>query len=370
MNRTLILALFAVPVAALAGSGSPLPSTVSQTPTAANLKDFYLRSVPDDDPSEYIGAFVMDSSLTPDENNATKTRCSSFVSYKMVGTGDVVTTNYFKSSVGGALKFGIPPIAFGKASADAEATLLVNYTAKQKWQAKVADPGGFEDCCANYPGSCAKYYIGDFTTGTGKVYYSTGLDAKGDVSVFTPAGAGTAAAYGGKQWSFARELPNEVAFAFQLKLSPLKEGLQASDPMCNSNWKQNCPQDGRGQWFCTVSDVMQDEAGVRANVVDKANVAVATWCESTVSSSRSGGRTDSGTGIGLKSDIGASSTWDAASTAAVRRLREVCTDVETAGTPRGTDYKAYGAYLLPSAEVKDTCGDLLKAKGGGTMGAP
>ncbi len=364
MHRHLPLCLV---LFATAAEAKPPAVAVTQA-TPPDMSGLILRAAPDTDPTEYMGGFVMEEGF-PDETAATKLQCSSYVSYKEVDAGANETSDYFAVSASLAAKLGFPPLLMS-GGMDSGATMLVAYTHTKTWQAKVADPGGFSQCCATYPGECREYYIGDFIGGTGRVYMEQVMDAKGKALVVSPVGTADVKASGGKNWVFTKEFKNEVAFAYKLKKAPLNNATTVEDPICKTDWENNPPNDMRGHWESAVSDVYVDLAGAKANGYDHAAAQVAKWCGIDVSVEGSGSRTDSSGTSAPSSTITGGSSWSATSAAIVKQLRTVCTRTETADSPRGVMYRYRGLYLLPTDKVDQTCADAKTSFGSGGSGKP
>jgi hypothetical protein len=367
--RTLTFSAFFLAAAAgalLPAEAAPPSKITPDQPTFSPASDVVLRNTFDDDPTEYIGAFFTGTGI-PDESAAAKLKCSSFVSYKEVGGGGETVTDYFRSSVGGALKLGFPPV-MADASASSGVTVLVEYLHTKTFRATVADAEGFSQCCANYPGECRPYYVGDFLVGTGKVYIGQEFDAKGKALVVLPAGAIQAKAYGGRDWYSSREFKREVAFAFKLKASPVATSAAFEDPICGTDWQNNVPNDTRGHWEDAVSDMFPDLAGAKDNSWDHAARQVAKWCGASVDTSSGGSRSDKGDGRSGSATILSASEYSVFADAVVKRMRRVCGKEETAESPRGLQYRYRGLYVLPADQVDRVC-EEAKAPAG-SDGAP
>lgn len=358
MDRRLPLLL--APLLLAAKADKPAPS-LPEGPSAVPLSTLVLRNTFDTDPTEYIGAFVMQEGGVADEARAARLTCSNFVTWKEVGGGDVKMKDVFIASAGAAMKLGVPPVAGVDASAQRSVSLLVEYTSTKKWQSVVEDPAGFASCCANYPDQCRPTYIGEFLGGTGRVYSEVTTSARGKGGGASGTVGGEVVAYGGKQWAYVNEFPNEVAFAFKLKDAPLPR--PTTDAICGTDWRRNVPNDTRGHWEVAVSDVFPDEAGARADAWDKAALQVAKWCGADVSTIRIGEREDAGDGRETTSALGSEGTWSVTAAAIVQRMRLVCSEPEKAAGPRGWDYKLPGLYLLPQAQVSATCEEAVRALG-------
>lgn len=345
----------------LAAKADKAAPALPEGPSAVPLSTLILRNSFDTDPTEYIGAFVMQEGAVPDEARAARLACSNFVSWKEVGGGDVQMKDVFTASAGAALKLGVPPVAGVDAGAQRSVSLLVQYTATKKWQAVVEDPAGFATCCATYPDQCRSTYVGDFLGGTGKIYSEVVASARGKGGGASGTVGGEVVAYGGKQWTYVNEFPNEVAFAFKLKDAPLPR--PSDDPICQTDWRRNVPNDTRGHWEVAVSDVFPDEAGARADAWDKAALQVAKWCGADVSVIDLGQRSDASDGRDPASALTRDQTWSVTAQAMVQRMRLVCSEPERAEGPRGYQYKLPGLYLLPQAQLSATCEEAVRALG-------
>lgn len=358
--KKLALLLALVPLAAAAGGRKAPPPVTPSGPTLVPQSGLFLRNAFDTDPTEYIGAFVTTSDGVPDETAAAKLSCSNFVSWKEVDAGGVKTTDLFTASAGTAFKLGVPPLVGVEGGADRSATLLVQYTATRKWQAVVDDPGGFATCCATYPDQCRGRYVGEFLGGTGRIYAEVQSGAAGRGGAAGNGVAGELMAYGGRQWAYAAEFPNEVAFAFKLKDAPVSTGASFVEPICASDWMSTVPNDPRGHWERAVSDVMPDVAGAQQSAWDRAAVQMAKWCGVEVSAASGGARRDVGDGGSTTSRMAGGSEWSVAGQAVVSRMRLVCSETEAAEAARGAQHRFTGLYLLPRDQVEASC-DALKS---------
>lgn len=348
--RPLILA--SLPLLLTAGKKPTAEPTATQNiPTVVPSSGLYLRNSMDEDPTEYIGGFLLKPGETPDESKASKLRCSSYVSYKEVGAGGGTKTALFTASTEAAMSLGVPPLVSARGDYEKSTVVLVQYKETKKWQAKVEDPGGFQDCCAKYPDQCRDQFIGDFIGGTGGIYVQVAKGGGGSVTAISPQVAGRVTLNDGREFGLAYEFPNEVAFAFKLKDAPRSTAADMRDPVCDTDWRHQAPPSQRGHWEVAVSDVFGDEAGARDNARDHAAVATAKWLSSQVSTSGGGSRTSSG-GTSMRSDISSSNSWTTESAAAINYLDLVCTKVEKGFSGDVPQYKVTGLFLLPADEVE------------------
>ena len=131
-----VLALSVIPVA-LAGcksGGMVVPDASTSMVVPASNQSIFLRASFDDDPSPYIGHFLPDA-LAPgeiDENNAVKTRCSEFITFKEVnasGTFDEVFNS--SSKVGASL--GVMPVWKWQCSVHSQDVILCFHQGVLEW---------------------------------------------------------------------------------------------------------------------------------------------------------------------------------------------------------------------------------------------
>lgn len=346
MRRSWFLALLPFLVAAKPGT---VPNAGTSLPTMVPASGLYLRNSFDDDPTEYMGGFLMDAKAMPDETAATKLKCSTYVSYKEGNAGGATKKAYFDVSQSAALTLGFPPYVGGKVSGDRNATVLVQYKETKKWQARIADPGGFANCCATYPDQCREKYIGDFVGGTGGIYIESSKDFQAGVGVNNMDLALRLKVEDGREFALATVFPNEVAFAFKLKDAPLPNAAAMHDPVCDTDWANQSPPQERGHWETAVSAVLGDEAGARESARDTAAVQMAKWLSTRVKTSAGGARANTDSG----STIASGSQWSTMASGVIDRMDSVCTKVEKASMDNVVQYKVTGLFLLPAAQLQD-----------------
>ena len=102
--RSIVLLGAAVlaPVGLAIAKKIPAPEFVPPT------TNFHLRTAFDTDPSVYLGRFVPDDDMVPDEATARKTACSQYLSVRKVGGGGVEYDEVFEASSAAAMGLGIP----------------------------------------------------------------------------------------------------------------------------------------------------------------------------------------------------------------------------------------------------------------------
>ncbi len=186
-RRVLVLAAQLLPLCFAFGcvtSGMTKPPESPLQPPRAPESALILRGAFDDDPSEYIGRFLPDALAhhEVDENRASQTRCSEFVTHK-VKKGTATFDQYFQASSSAKAALGFPPIAGISASASEGVAVRVKYEQTKKMMSVLTDPVAYERCCKSGQGLCAKRHLGEYIFGSGVIYQWAGaqrnLDASG-----------------------------------------------------------------------------------------------------------------------------------------------------------------------------------------------
>ena len=223
----------------------------------------FLRASFDDDPSPFIGSFLPDH-LGPaeiDENQAMKTRCSGFISFKELkasGTYD----EYYNSAAQAGVSVGVPGIASGGLSAGKTATVRVRYELTKKMRAEVKDQAGFDQCCNAAPDQCPDFILGEFFYGTGHLFQAVGSQAGFDGEGVTASGVTGGVDF--KDEIAWRRQSNfeEVYFAFRKQRVRNSQAASRQDPN-DCSWANALPTSLDGTYFVGVSSPALSEADAR-----------------------------------------------------------------------------------------------------------
>lgn len=174
-SRALLFPLLLV----LCGGKKPDALTTGVGPSISPPSDVFLRNAFDTDPSRYIGRFIKDGVIAPDESSASKKTCSQYVKFVKVGGGEVKYDELFTVSSAASLKLGVPPIVSLGAGYEGASVVRVTYTLTNKIIGDIEDPEAFESCCKVAPDQCTQRYVGEFLEGTGSVWFANSTGAGG-----------------------------------------------------------------------------------------------------------------------------------------------------------------------------------------------
>lgn len=188
----------------------------------APMTNVHLRNSFDTDPSIYLGRFVPRGATELDEGTAMPLTCSQFIKHRFIDGGGVKVTEAMAINSQMAARIGVPAVADGEASASRTRQVRVEYVLVGKMVAEIADPAGFERCCAASPNQCTDRFIGEFLQGTGAVYRedSNSLAISGQGTNPSNGVSGAGGASRDKSWTQAIEFPNPVYFAFKVTQTP------------------------------------------------------------------------------------------------------------------------------------------------------
>ena len=233
------------------------PATAGFALPQAPESALFLRASFDDDPSSYMGRFLPDKlgAHDIDENRAAQTRCSRFVTYKKVRAGghreellqastsvgaSVGYKDYVK--VGGGYKGGV--------------SVRVEYDLQEKMVPVLTDPDGFHRCCEAAPDQCGQRYLGEFISGTGKVFQAVGREIDVKTKIPTLKGVDADIAYkDGVAWKRLTSFEN-MYFAFRPALAQLGQGQDYS-AICHEGFQ--LPTSLDGQFFVGTSQPARSE---------------------------------------------------------------------------------------------------------------
>lgn len=264
---------------------------MNQAEMGPNLKGprqgVYLRASFDDDPSHFIGRFISNelSNDEIDENRGVQTQCSSFVTYKEVGsTGNF--DEYYNSSTEVTANLGIEPTSAveggpegsGNFGHESGTSLRVKYQLKKKLVAHVEDPVGFQACCDSAPGNCTNRFVGEFWYGDGEIYEKTGRATGGDASANIP-GKGSGGLEVADGWAWRRGTNfTDMYFAFRVvdRVS-----------MDDCGWVNQLPKSDSGQYFVGVSPPSPTEDIARTAAMRHARTQVVQFLGETIVSATS-----------------------------------------------------------------------------------
>ncbi len=354
--RTLPLLALCVS-ACTSGQAAPKPLVPESTgPTATAPKTLFLRNAFDTDPSLYLGRFIPDGTALDqiDESRGMQTQCSRHIQYKSVGGGGVLYDELYNASSGASISAQIPQVATISAGASTGRTVRVKYTIDQKMISYIADPDKYAACCARAPDQCPAEYIGEFVSGTGAIYYTSGVEAGAKLKV-DPPGLNVEIfpkleVKHGQSWSRGIVFQEPVYFGF--KLYPNAAG--APDWDCAS---ESVPLSSLGYYFVGVSPVVADEAKARDDAMLNARKQVVQFVGEQVQSGEVTVQTQASSApLQLQSQ-----SWvegAASGLASLVQNRKTC--VEKLPMPTGYEYRARALAYVPNASV-DAAAALLVA---------
>ena len=235
-------------------------------------KSVFLRASFDDDPSDYVGRFIPNAlpAQEVDENQGRATRCSKFISHKVVNaSGDY--DEYYNSAKAGGVSVGVPGVASAGVSGSTNATVRVQYKLSKKMVSTVEDQQAFDQCCAADPKQCDDFIIGEFFYGTGSVFQVAGSQSELEASGVYSGVAGELEAKDQVVWRRSTTF-EDVYFAFR-KQRMRSEGLAgADDGSCE--WATNVPTSLDGKYFVGLSTPAASEAQARDMAMRNARVQV------------------------------------------------------------------------------------------------
>ena len=280
-------------IALPAAAGKKVPPAQFVPPTT-NLQ---LRAAFDTDPQPYIGRFIPDDAVVPDESAARKTACSQHITVRRVGGGGVEYDEVFEASSAAALGLGVPQTELRLGGrAGQSASLRAQYVLTHKMVADIVDPVAFAACCRQSPSECTGRFVGEFIEGTGSIWVAQSSSTDGGVLKALQGAGLDVEASKGVAWSRSRKFPNPVYFAFRVTEVPKVDCKALVD---------NPPKSDKGLYFGTVSEPLPSEklardaamAGAREQAVKYLGEAIATG---SVSSTAIGG--DAGKALARLSD--------------------------------------------------------------------
>ncbi len=224
-------------------------------------KSVFLRASFDDDPSSFIGRFLPNNLEVHqiDENQAMKTRCSEFITFKEVRASGSYD-EYYNSAREASLGVSVPGVANATAGAGANATVRVRYQLSKKMRAEVNDQAAFDQCCTAAADQCPDFIIGEFFYGTGEVFQAVGSSAgfDGEASDLTK----NAEMSLKDEVAWKRQTTfEEVYFAFRKQRVRDNASLAANSDDCS--WADNVPTSLDGQYFVGISAPTLSEADAR-----------------------------------------------------------------------------------------------------------
>jgi hypothetical protein len=291
LNRAVLALPLLLALPAAAGKKVPPAEFVPPTTT------LQLRAAFDTDPSAYLGRFIPDDAVVPDESAARKTACSQYISSRRVGGGGVEYDEVFEASSAAALGLGVPQteLRLGGRGGQA-ASLRAQYVLTTKMVADISDPVAFAACCRQSPSECTGRFVGEFIEGTGSIWVAQSSSAEGSVLKALQSVGLEVEASKGVSWSRSRKFPNPVYFAFKVTEVPKVDCVS----LVNSP-----PKSDRGLYFGSVSEPLPSEkiardaamSGAREQAVKYLGEAIATG---SVSSTVIGG--DAGKALARFSD--------------------------------------------------------------------
>lgn len=357
---TLALALALLPGSAAAKKSSSAPSTAAQAgPTVTPPKNVFLRNAFDTDPSNYMGRFIPDGTAPAaiDETIGMPLPCSSFITTKTVGGGNVSYDELFAASSEASARVGVPPILSGGGSADQSTVIRVKYKLTQKMQSVIADPAGFAACCAQGPDQCTGLYLGEFLAGTGSVWFASASEAEGKVSGAGTKLAGEIEASRGVMWQKSITFEEPVYFAF--KTTPNRGSTSA----CSGDWVNTPPVAPDGKYFVGVSNPMQTEQLARDAALGDGRKAVVTYIGERITMGQVTTTSTAGGASNLSSRLQSNENLTRAASGVANFVKDRCWRIDDQARPDGTWKLAHVLVFLPKSEEDRAAAAILAAMG-------
>ena len=323
----------------------------------------HLRAEFDADPSTYVGRFFKDElgSGELDEGRAMELTCSQYIDVEIVDGGGVAYTEVYNASAEVSARFGLPPI-MAEAGGSAQRAFVASYTVDKKMRHIIKDAAAFEACCMENPDQCTERFIGEFTSGTGSLFWTEGKSAKVDFQLPTGGIPADIDGYMGMDWTKAIDFPNPVYFAFKTTdnaAKPLGTGE------CSSvDWDTAPPRTSAGQYFVGVSKRWDSESGARDEAMTQAKVQAVKWLAEQITTGSITSERASGTGGSVTTALEKESTLETAASAMASFVKDHawCTDHQK--TPDGTSYLMKVAAFLPASEYAKAADELAGGIGG------
>ena len=319
-------------------------------------KGFYIRASFDTDPSSYVGRFIKDGEADISESSAMELTCSQHITHKVVDAGGTSRDEYFAASTSAAGNLGTPPVFQMSAGAESVTLVRVQYTEVEKMQYEIADAAGYEACCLQAPDQCTGQFVGEFLSGTGRIFYSVGTGAE-----LQAQGVGTEFLADldikdGRYWKSSIEFSNPVYFAFQVadnQGGPGTTGL-ASGHCADAavTWDDVPPRSSQGQYFVGVSKVLDNEASARDDALTNAKQQAMRWFEESVATNTTSSTTAQGSGGQLGTEVDQTSTIKASADGVVRQLQaQAYCDSNVQLPTGGYDYVYKVVTFLPNSAM-------------------
>lgn len=269
-------ALTILALAALSASQAAHAKKVPAPEFVPPTTNLHLRAAFDTDPSVYLGRFVPDDAVVPDEASSRKTACSQYISVRTVGGGGVEYDEVFESSSATAMGLGVPKTELVMGGQSGQSTSLrAKYTLTNKMVADISDPVAFASCCRQSPNECTSRFVGEFIEGTGSIWAARSSSADASVLKGLQKLGFDVEARNGVAWSRSRTFPQPVYFALRITEVPEVD--------CKA-LVNNPPRSEEGWYFGSVSEPLRSEklardeamAGARVQAVRYVGEAIAT----------------------------------------------------------------------------------------------
>ncbi len=341
-------------------SGSAAQTSVADWLQPQARKGFYIRASFDTDPSSYVGRFIKPGTDDISEAAAQELTCSEHITHKVVDAGGTKRDEYFAASTSAAGNLGIPPVFQMGAGADSVTLVRVQYTESQKMQFEIADAAGYEACCLAAPNQCFDQFVGEFLSGTGRIFYSVGTAAELEAQGVTTDVLGDLDMKDGRYWKSSIEFTNPVYFAFQVADNvhmggAVPTGLTSG--RCSDAgvaWDDVPPQSSQGQYFVGVSKVFDNESTARDDAMTHAKQQALRWYQEAISTSTSSSMTASGSGANLGTQVDTTSSVEAEASGVVRQLQaQAWCDQNVQRPTGGHDYLYKVVTFLPNSAIDE-----------------
>ncbi len=281
--------------------------------------------------------------------------CSSFITHKVVGAGGTKRDEYFAASTSAAGNLGIPEVFQLGTGGDSTTLVRVQYTETEKMQYEIADAAGYEACCLAAPGQCTDHFVGEFLSGTGRIFYSVGTGAELEAQGLTTDMLGDLDVKDGRYWRSSIEFTNPVYFAFQVADNAHVGGASSAglaSGRCDApevTWDDMPPQSSQGQFFVGVSKVFDAESSARDDALLHAKQQAIRWYQESVVTSSTSTTTAHGSAGKLQTGVDGTTSTSALAEGVVRNLQaQAWCDQSVQRPTGGTDYVYKVAAFLPA----------------------
>ncbi len=345
----------------LSGVGCPKRVSVPDAPggTTVPVRNIYLRTAPDKDPSSYLGRFVPEDTDASevDESAAMTLPCSKHFTWKYIeaaGSRD----EYFLASTGARLSVGVPALADVATPVDVQvgasykrgAVVRAKYEFTGKMIAEPDDPEALEACCEQAAGRCTSRYIGEFIEGKGQIFHGVKRAAGGDATVGVKHVDVGIEIKDGIEWHQTTEFNEPVYFAFKTSRFILPDADQAGG--CDGAWVNGrVPGSVDGEQFVGVSEVVESERVAREVARRDARIQAIQYLGEKIVTGGRESRLSSGQIDELRTKLESEDFIEFTATGVAELVKDRDYCIEQVETPGGLRYKAKVLSLLPNSQL-------------------